>query len=224
MYAYLSYEVITVFSTKLYLPNDIEVLDKKARIKQKIRLYLCIILFIIAVAFVIIMRNRLFKSSNIGFGIFITVVILYLPFILTDIPARLKDFTYCGTIEDVTVKAAKASDKSNARRLVDVNHIYLHIKAPDGKLFTHKAFSVSPYSVSFSHIQRVYVPGEKVFHICGSEFVTILPTKDDKTLPCPVCADQNVITNHICRGCGHTLIKEMPTKPLSQYAHINPRF
>jgi hypothetical protein len=213
-----------MFSTKLYLPKDIKALDKKARIKQKIRLYLCVILFIIAVAFVIIMRNRLFRSANIGFGIFITAVILYLPFVLTDIPARLKDFTYCGTIEDVTVKAAKTSDKGNARRIVDVNHVYLHIKAPDGSHFTHRAFSVSPSSVSFSHIQRVYVPGEKVFHICGSEFVTILPTKDDKVLPCSVCADQNVIENCVCRGCRHTLIKEMPTKPLSQYAHINPRF
>ena len=213
-----------MFNTRLYLPEDIQLLDRRAKRIQKLRLYLCVILFILAIAFVIVLRDRLFRSTNVGFGIFLTAIVLLLPFVITDVPAKLKDFTYCGTIVDVIVKAGKAADKDNSRRVVDINHVYLQVKAPDGSIFKHKAFSVSPGSVSFSHIQRVYVPGEKVFHICSSEYVTILPTKDDTTLPCSVCADQNPIGNRICRGCGHTLIKELPIKPISPYAHINPRF
>ncbi|MBQ7820758.1 MAG: hypothetical protein IJ391_00550 [Clostridia bacterium] len=210
---------------KLYLPQDIEALAVKAEKKKRIRLCVCTVMFILAALFVILLRDRLFRSENIGFGIFLTLIVLVLPFIITDIPSRLKDITYCGTIEGVDVKTTVSSGKEiNSRRLTSTNHVYLYIKTPDGMKLKHKAFSVGAGSVVFAHIQRTYKQGKQVFHICGSELVTILPTKDDATLACSVCADMNDISSTVCRSCGHTLIKELPIKPVSPYSHINPRY
>lgn len=190
---------------KITLPADLEEYTYKARRKNNIRILACAFLFVLCAYFLYLNAPAILKPEHRSTRIFISLVLMSLPFLITGFPHKTTDKTYVGRVEKSTVKTTYTGNGAKFNRQVHfINTIYLTITTPDGKQIKKKVYSAN---ANQKQAYSLYKIGDTVFHLYGTQSVVVLPTKKDTHFECAVCEDVNEIENTVCRSCGHTLIK-----------------
>ena len=132
---------------------------------------------------------------------------MLLPFVISGIPKKLIDRTYCGVIEDVEVTTSNDVDMSWGKRgrVCYKNVVYLKIKTDDGGVIYKKVHSAISNKINDIQIQK-YKVGERVFHLYGTPHTIIISKKSNEAIECAVCGSLNSHEHVKCRYCGHTLL------------------
>ena len=194
------------------LPPDLEEFTLKAKQKNNIRIALCALLFIVIACFLCINAAAIFRPENRLMRIFISLILLSVPFIVTGVPHKTSDKTYVGRVESIYVETTTGSNITGryhnksynfgSRKVCNI--ICLEIVTPDGKRAKKKVYTAP---ANRNQAFNIYQIGDTVFHLYGTESVVVLPQKKHTHFECAVCEDVNDVKNTVCRACGHTLIK-----------------
>lgn len=186
------------------IPNDLKKFARNYVVK---RVVACIVMFALLAVFLVLYIDTIFSSGLASVKVLFCIVVLVVPFILTGVPLKLFDRTYFGTVEQVSVETTVDSDsksKPTWQTLYVKNTVYLTIETTVGKVIDKKVYSSQAKG---NQNYDMYKNGDRVFHLYGSKYTIILPTKADSYVKCTVCGASNDINNDKCRNCGHTLIK-----------------
>jgi len=187
-------------SYKLDLPRD----HKKYLVKKRFkRLLPCFLLFILFVVILYIYGPVIVNTDVVAFRVSVYALILLLPFLITGVPFKMLDKTYCGRVEKVFVDSVMVKDPRNGK-MTSANLLSLAVRSLDGKLKVHDIKYVA------NNRAPAYKEGDDVFHLAGTSIVMIIPDSVDATVQCAICGDSNDVGYSRCRGCGHTLIKQLP--------------
>ena len=186
------------------IPYDLKRYSRNYALK---RILACVVMLALLGTALALWIDIIFSPKLVSFKILFCIVVMAVPFILTGVPFKLFDRTYCGTVERVDVETTVDSDaksKPTWQTLYWRNIVYLTVRCEDGKLIKSK---VQSERVSAHHNEDLFKAGDKVFHLYGSKYTVILPKKSDTHVECAVCGSSNNIENDRCRNCEHTLVK-----------------
>lgn len=190
---------------KITLPDDLKRYSRMAVLKRMIP---CVVLLALAVILMTVYGDALIASvfgdivteeSNVGYKITAYIVLLAVPFVITGVPHRLMDETYCGDVLSVKVKTV-AVNKLLTRRLYHVNEVTLTVAT--GKGIKEKTVLKVPVGQK-SDIER-FSKGDVVFHLYGSPHTVKLSS--EYVAECAVCGYAEHTDSDKCSNCGHTLI------------------
>ena len=123
------------------LPKDLQTNCRKRIWK---RIIPCIILVFAFATVLILWGTVIFNADNKTFQISCYIVVMLIPFVITEVPHKLIDSTYYGTVKKVDIVTTTdngSSIKPTLEHLYSKNTIYLSIEQPDGKLIYKKAYS-----------------------------------------------------------------------------------
>ena len=190
----------------MFLEKD---LQKYCRKRVLTRIIPCIILVSVFATILILWGNAIFNTDNKAFQTCCYIVVMLIPFVITGVPHKLMDSTYCGTVKKVDIVTTTDNDSSvkPAREYSYLkNTIYLSIEKPNGKLIYKKVYSGK---ARLQQNINAYNEGDLVFHLYGTNHVVVLPDDKDSSVHCSVCGSSNSIKNDQCRNCGHSLIKHI---------------
>ena len=188
------------------LPKDLQIYCRNRILKRVIP---CIILISVFATILALWGNVIFNTDNKAFQASCYIVVMLIPFALTGVPHKLIDSTYYGTVKKVDIVTTMDNDSSvkpTREHLYLKNTIYLSIERPNGKLIYKKAYSGK---AKFQQNLNAYNEGDLVFHLYGTDVVTVVPNATSTKCCCCVCKDDNEITNQTCRSCGYSLIKAL---------------
>ena len=155
------------------------------------------------------------------------IIVFLIPFVVTKIPFCLLDKTYFGVIElqlrmetslenerpfkptlegqytAVTAVLTVKEEDSDKRHTVKVR-VKGSVGEKNSMFDTYADRSGDGYMVN---AEDAYKVGARVFHLCGTKHVVILPDENSQSVCCAVCGEANSVKGTVCRKCGHTLVK-----------------
>ncbi len=186
------------------LPKDL----RRFAIMQVLkRIIPCFILIIIFVTLLIIFGGRIFRNTNNAFRNSGYFLIMMIPFVITGVPLKLLDRTYSGVVTEVSMITTIDNESSvwpTIEGAYRKNTLYLTVNLSDGRNIRKKALEARADSIQpIEHYRK----NDCVFHLYGSRYTVILPKTKDLSIICAVCGTANTSDHHVCRSCGHTLIK-----------------
>ncbi len=188
------------------LPNDL-----KKFVKNKItkRLLFCLSLLLIFGTVLYFFGTRIFNSDIPEFNTSGHLLVMLLPFVISGVPFKMIDRTYCGKLIDTEVKIT-VDNESGSRPTRDQLYwkktVILTIELDNGKIIERKAFEGKRDSKS---IAETIKKGSRIFHLYGTGNVVALPDESDTHMCCAVCGTVNEVTCDTCESCGHTLLKKI---------------
>ena len=188
------------------LPKDLQAYCRKRILSRVIP---CILLIFVFATVLTLWGNVIFKTDNQAAQVTCYIVVMLLPFVITGVPHKLIDSTYCGTVtkvDIVTTMDSESAMKPRREQLHSRNTIYLRIEQPNGKLIYKKVYSGK---AELQQNINTYNQGDLVFHLYKTNIVAILPNPNDDAVHCVVCGCSNRIENDHCHTCGHSLIKRI---------------
>ena len=167
-----------------------------------------VILTVGLIIVLVLWGNVIFKTDNKIYQYGCYTWTMLLPFVLTGVPFRLIDRTYCGMVTKVDVVTALAAGSAakvgGYMMWYTKNTILLTVLLDDGKSIRVKVYEGQ--AKLEQHI-NTYKEGDRVFHLYGTKTTVVLPEEADTHVQCPVCGASNDKTLGICRMCDHTLVK-----------------
>ena len=197
------------------LPNDL----KKYAIKHLLsRLLSWIILLTVFVTILILFGEKIFDTESSLYRIkeFFCIAIVIIISIITGVPLKLIDKTFCGTIEKVSVTTGYNSRVTGKRQSIlnsrtasyrgfySIITMEISILTVDGKRLTRTVSSATP---SDNNYDEIFKQGDNVFHLYGTNVYVKLPKDKKDKINCSVCAAPNLQSNSQCQNCKHSLVK-----------------
>ena len=198
---------------KITLPADIENYVHKSIAKRIIK---CVLLMILFGTILYFWGERMFSfSPELKTGAYIVVMLL--PFIISGVPIKLIDRSWCGEIIKVHIKEEVAFNTvGGVKGIPYTKHsVYLLVKTDKGiiKNILAKEYGSKlnngadvPLQGKIEHHTDDYTVGEKIYHFYGLKNYYVVRNHSD-TLDCVVCGSENKRENKTCYDCGHTLLK-----------------
>lgn len=191
------------------LPRDLIAYKRKAILKCVIPWF---VLEALMIAFLIAAGDDLFQfRAGVGVKYFFYVILCLVPFFITGFPWKIMDRSFHGVIESVQVKTKVEFSTFRATRenMKYENQVFLTIRTANGKVIHRKVhLKNDPKQEPTNYFKE----GETVFHLYGSRYIIVLPTRHIERIHCPVCDDGNDSDTDTCLRCGHSLIRltDMP--------------
>lgn len=177
------------------LPRDLTAFSTRIFFKRLIPF--CVVETLLVVM-ILTLGDKLFQTDLVPVvrGL-IYAILLVIPALMTRFPWKLVDHTYWGLVESVKGKhimhgAGRFGNWYSAVLCVTV-------RTSKGKLVRQKL----PMPASQEEIPA---PGERVFHLWGSDHLILLPTPSDDHVHCAACNEINPPDAPHCRTCGRSLI------------------
>lgn len=206
---------------KKCLPGDIQ---KYIRKKFFLRVFKFVFLEMLAVSFIAFQHKHIFEIAGRMDLIISSIVLILLPFLITGIPFKLIDSTWCGIVVDIKVTTSmdfvgRFYATNSVRGMYYKNTIHLKVKKDNQKIVDVKALELGVQNsittlffdgVIFGrlddHIDNFQI-GDVVYHFYGLKRPYIIHKKQKKFTYCVICGYRNFSEENICSGCGHSLIK-----------------
>ncbi len=192
------------------LPNDIK---KYCAQRALIRVAAFALLMAVGIVFITLFGDKVFvvndKEKYSGVKILAYIAILAVPFVVSGVPHKLIDKSYCGTVKRTWTETASESvsiDGETTDKLYTKNSIYIQVEAPDGSTFEKMVYK-GPLGDRVN--LDTYKEGDRVVHLYGRKHTTVLPRPSDTYCKCSICETVNEVSNDTCRACGRTLIKDL---------------
>ncbi len=186
------------------IPRDLVIYRRNQILKRVIP---CAVLLIFLSVALFLWGDTIFQIENRGVRVFCYIVVLVLPFIITGVPLKMIDSTYCGTVKKVNVVTTMDNESTIKPTLEGIyykNTVYLTIETAEGKIIRRKARSQRADS---RQPLDIYCEGDIVFHLYGTKHVVVIPTGDSPSIDCVVCGAANEAQNVVCKDCRHTLLR-----------------
>ena len=187
---------------EIFVPEDIIRFSWK---KKKIRIIVFCLIMVAILLFLIFGRKyyEFWKPLNKILTLCATVVFAML---VTGVPLKLIDKSWCGTVEEVKINTF--TDSINKARptwenLYITNRIVLHVKIADKK--NSMVVWQQPYMYMIP--EDYYKTGDTVCYVDGTDYVCRLPNKQGDTVKCVICGLENDRNNENCAVCGHGILK-----------------
>ena len=185
------------------LPKDLARFRRNQILK---RVLPCIGLLTFLSIILLLWGEIIFRTDNKAFQGSCYTLVLLIPFVATGVPFRLIDSTYCGTVKRVDIVTSADHDFSQSIRgkTYVKNTVHLTIETPNGKTIykTAPGGKTKPRQIS-----DAFHEGDHVFHLYGTNTVTVFPSPDETQVFCTVCCTSNNRENTVCRHCAHSLVK-----------------
>lgn len=191
------------------LPNDVK---KLVNIRILKRIVPCAVLVVICALFLVFFGDRIFNTDVIEFKISCYILVMLVPFLITGVPYKLLDKSYCGTVERVDVVSGigfKSSVNLKREMLYHKNIVLLTIKTDEGKILQKK---VREEDVQNVKNLQAFREGDVVFHLLGSDHTVIISRGGSDKIGCAVCGSLNNIDDEKCHYCGYTVVKKQSKK------------
>ncbi len=118
------------------------------------------------------------------------ILILLLPFLLTDIPRKVIDRTCCGKVVKVEVKTEVDTSSMTVKPMLyelyknRTNTIYLTVELQNGKTVRKKVHEQKVYD---KRNLEIFSEGDRVFHLYGTKHAILLPENAQDQIRCAVC-------------------------------------
>lgn len=187
------------------LPDNFKNFVRRQLLKRVIP---CAVLFCGLAVILAFFGKDLFPTDSTVARYSFYLIVLLIPFVVTGVPFKLIDRSYCGTVEKVTIKTTTDNSETQKLNIVYLyvkNTVYLSIRLKNGKRIRKKV-----YEGKAKHQQHLdtYQTGDLVFHLYGSPHTIVIPDKKSKQIQCPICGDWNEHADDSCRHCGGVLVKK----------------
>ena len=193
------------------------------------RLLKFLLLAAISLFLMVYLNERLMEKCHIIVYTCIQLFIFVMPFFLTDMPFKLLDKSWRGTIKAIDIKEETGVFSAvNWRPFPYTKHsIYLTVELENGKLIQakakeygtrmHRGFPV-PSEGNIQHHMNDYKEGDIVYHFYGlTELLVISKQQSSNTnyVNCVICGSQNPKESSQCHCCGHSLLHTLIENPTS---------
>ena len=135
------------------LPNDLKSHIRRVILKRAIP---CAILLAACGILLFFLGERIFNMENVQMRILCYIVVMLIPFVVTGVPMKLIDRTYCGEVIEARVKRTVDNEsyvKPTLEHMYFKNTVYLDVRLDNGKEITVKAYEgrdddLNPYFYS----------------------------------------------------------------------------
>ncbi len=177
-----------------------------------------LILASVSLFLIMILNDRLLEKCHIVVYMMIQLFIFVLPFWITEVPFKLLDKSWCGTVKAVDIKEQIGTYTAlNLRSYPYTKHsIILTVETENGETIKVKAkeygirrgrrdFAVLSEKDIQQHMND-YREGDTVYHFYGLTELFVIRKKPSTNVNCVICGSQNPIESCKCYHCGHTLL------------------
>lgn len=198
-------------------------LKKKRLCRILVRSIVCFLLFVFALVSLILWGETIFpfptqSASSLRYLCY--ALFLLLPFLLTDVPLKLIDKSFSGTVRKTEIKDTITYDGGGTKKgnCQFIQHdLILTVEKDDGKVirYTRMSFRSPLYAYSIEntrpgnaeHHKNEFREGERIYKYYGFRYPYIAhPTlPDDKY--CIVCGQKNENKEDFCFSCGAELVE-----------------
>ncbi len=197
---------------KLNIPKDIK---RHVAFRIVPRVIICLLLITIIVTLVTLNLEIMLKKG-ISQVILICAVSLVLVCVVTGVPKKLIDSTWCGEIVDQKTKNIIQSKMTGANYKTGFdamgtkmseyrNTLTVTVKTDNGANVSFVAYDgTAGDGGAFGAALVNYKVGTRVLHVYGTKYLQPLEDERD-TVKCIVCGEENKNNAEKCETCGHTL-------------------
>ena len=192
---------------KVNVPHDIKRYITMQIVK---RLLVCIAGFA-AVALILLYYKDSIAERGVSAQVFAYTVPFIAVLLVTGVPLKLIDRSWCGTIENVKVREVLIHKFGRNYRVAGQgaeygNVVDLEVRLDSGKTVTcHPTFKPLKDLKSIDFYTFNFKEGDRVVHIYLTNFVQRLPDDEAELINCTVCGEVQPKTREKCETCGHTL-------------------
>lgn len=203
---------------------------------KDIRSYICkrfmfrLLKFLILAAmssFLIYFLNiKIMDRSHILVYTILLVGLGVLPFWISELPMKLLDSSWRGTVKAVDIKEETGTYTVSSRSCPYIKHtIILTVEKENGKIIKtkakeygtrrHKGFAV-PHEGNIQFHMHDYQEGDIVYHFYGLSELFVIGKNRPMNVNCVVCGSENPRKACCCHHCGHTLLHTLFKDSISQ--------
>ncbi len=203
-------------------------LQRKRNKRVLIRVIPCILLLFATVSSLVLWGDLIFPfEKSYGGGsmlfakIFVYAFLLALPFLITGVPFKLIDRSFCGTVKNVEIKDGLGSTAGN-RWFYPKNDIILTIETDDGKTLMYTALSLGVRVQSsatdtaargnISDHEERYRVGDRVYKYYGFKHLFTCQNDERNAVYCIECGTACKSSEKKCWSCGSELIYKYTLK------------
>lgn len=200
------------------MKNHSKAPDLPLSLKQKrareitMRIICCILLLLLFIFIIITWGNRLFPTTlksrmgYTGLRIMFYILLLSIPFLVTGIPLKLIDRSWCGTISSVTIEENLRASGGGRPKLHRDYDLVLSIKTDDGKniektILSFNSRDPATRSGKIHHQEHKINVGDRVYKYYGFKHLYIVPQKYCEHKNCIVCGSKNKYDQKRCWYC-----------------------
>lgn len=198
---------------RIVLPKDIKNYVRKT---FALRLLKFLILAAASSFLIYFLNERIMERSHILVYTLLLVGLGIMPFWVSELPMRLLDSTWHGTVKNVDIKEVTGTFTSGTRVYPYTNHIFiLTVEKENGKTVKVKAKEYSfercvgfkaPRKGNIQHHMNDYKVGDTVYHFYGLSELFVIGQRRSVNVNCVVCGSENPRTSTHCHHCCHTLL------------------
>ena len=198
---------------RISLPTDIRRYIRKTIL---LRLLKFLILAIVSSFLIYFLNDRIMEKCHILVYTGLLTGLGIMPFWVSEIPMKLLDRTWCGTIKAVDIKEETGTLTVGTRVYPYTNHIFiLTVETESGKTFKAKAkeYGYNRHQGvkvlregNIQHHMNDYTEGDTVYHFYGLSELFVIGKNRPMNTNCVVCGSENPRNSTHCHHCGHTLL------------------
>ena len=183
---------------RVIVPKDIRKKARRIIYERIIKLIIYLFLAYIVIDFIYTGLQKT-NFGNLSTTLF---AILIVPFWISGVPLKLIERDIYGEIIKIELKN-NAPEKIDNHSAPSVSMTAL-VKSQEGKLYEFPIFDECDYF--YGERERVYSVGDKVVHVCRTEYLAPIRDSDsEKPLVCVICGSKYRNKTERCRSCGASL-------------------
>lgn len=187
------------------LPADLRGVARRAVLRRVIP---CVLLEAGLVVLMLLVGDDLFGDTPMPAAVIygLYTLLLVVPPLVTGVPLKMRDKTWCGTVKEVKTADGVAFEYAVARggKRYDTLVTTMTVRTPDGETLQRTVTHAGRHAQLKSEGYRV---GDRVFHLYGSPYTVVIPEKQSDICRCAVCGGTNLFEESHCHDCGHTLVR-----------------
>jgi hypothetical protein len=194
-----------------FIPSDVLAYAKKRQFRRRL---ICLILFaaiLLLGAVTVFLYWDFFAKAEKPNLVIIGGLYLFALFMIPNFPFALRNQSYIGEIEHITVSTVPmGKDPLEMRRNNSLmhrkfeNHVILTVKLLDRKKEVLRQVATF-HDKHYSKVDEFH-EGDIVYYLDGTHHVFLFPKKESDRRLCVICGLTNLEGETVCRHCGHTLV------------------
>lgn len=195
------------------LPKDIKRYVRKTILLRFLKF---IILAAISSFLIYFLNDRIMERCHILVYTILLVGLGIMPFWVSEIPLKLLDRSWRGTIKSVDIKEETGTVTVSTRVYPYTNHIFiLTVETENGRIikakakeygFSRRKNSQIPHAGNLQLHMNDYKEGDIVYHFYGLRELFVIGQNRPMNVNCVVCGSENPRISTHCHHCGHTLL------------------
>ena len=207
---------------RIKLPKDIR--RHVCRISV-LRLLKFLLLETLSFLLIFFLHERILEEFHIIAYMFFLVVTALAPVLITELPQKLLDRSWRGTVKAIHIKEKSAAYLFNScskpyKKLVIILTVEtdkgrtIQVNAKEYGIRRSQGFA-DPNERNVQLHMNDYREGDAVYHFYGLSELFVIGANRPMNVNCVVCGSENPKSADTCHSCGHTLLHTLIEDPTS---------